>query len=263
MKCVKSCLLLVALLLGHTSPAFAAIDKIDFKYTSMTHLGFSGSITTIDLDPKDVMDLIAKYLRSSGVTVTGISENQVRLFQTEGDKACENWSNSIFHAELAAFSTNKMKNYKSINRENPPLGCFVDKSSWIQYAFSALKMERGESYTINGAIDRSVKFNQVGSRISFGTIFNGYNNTNIMTSVPTNSSFVANFQTIFFVHIWRDENEKKTSVFVLALPKSGDLEASPGASIGSTYRPYVDGLIEQTAAQNILSFVTQKAIMGK
>ncbi|WP_162599571.1 hypothetical protein [Phenylobacterium parvum] len=262
-KRFKRWLASASLILVFSSPATAGIDRIDFKYTSMTHLGFSGSLASIDLDSKETMDLIANQLRSSGVTVTGISEGQVRFVQTEGDKACENWSNSIFRAELAAFAENKPKDYKRLNRSGQPVGCSVPKASWIQYAYSAQKMERGRSFTINGVVDRSVTFNQGGVRPSFGTIFNGYNIANIVTMVPTNSSFVANFQTMFIVHVWRDEHDEKTSVFVLALPKSDGVEASPGRSIGSIYRPYIDGRIEQTAAQNILSFVTQKAIMGK
>jgi hypothetical protein len=246
-----------------SAPANAGIDKIDFKYTSMAHLGFGGSVVTTPQDPKQTLDLVANFLRSNGVTVTKIEEGKTGLTQTEGDRACEAWVHAIYKAEWSAFSRNKFKEYKKIDRSGQPAGCSSPKASWIQYAYSARTMETGVSYTINGLIDRPITFNESGIRPSFSTIFSGYSTANVISMVPTQSSRTANFQTFFFIQIWKDASDDRTSVFALGIPRSDGVEAGPNASIGAFYRPYADARIESAAVGNILSFVTQKAITGK
>jgi hypothetical protein len=249
--------------LSLSTPANAGIDRIDFKYASIAHLGYAESVTTTPSTPKDSLELIANFLRSSGATVTKISEGDTRVFQTEGDKACEAWVQSIFRAEWAAFARNKLKEYKKINRTGSPAGCSVPKPSPIQYGYSAANSSDVESYTIEAIADRPANFNQSGVRPSFGSIFNGFNIASVISMVPTQSSYSVNFQTSLIVHIWRDSKEATTSVFVIGIPMSDGVKASPGMSIGSLYRPFADGQIEKRAAENILSFVAQNAIMAK
>jgi hypothetical protein len=249
--------------LSLSTPANAGIDKIDFKYSSISHLGYAESVTTTPSTPKDSLEFVANFLRSSGVTVTKISEGQARFFQTEGDKGCEAWTHSIIRAEWAAFSRNKLKEYKKIDRSGQPAGCSVPKASFIQYGYSAENSIDVTSYTIEAIVDRPANFNQSGVRPSFGTIFNGFNMASVIGMVPTQSSYSVNFQTRLVVHIWRGSQDARTSVFVLGIPVSDGIEARPGASIGSLYRPFADGLIEKRAAENILSFVAQNAIMAK
>lgn len=246
-----------------SAPANAGIDRIDFKYTSIAHLGFSGSVVTTPRDPKETLDEVANFLRSSGVTVTKIEEGKTRIFQTDADRSCEVWLNSVFRAEWSAFSRNKRNEYKKIDRKGYPVGCTVSKPSWVQYAYTAQTMEGGVSYSINAIVDRPITFTESGVRPSFGTIFSGYNTANILSMVPTQSSRTTNFQTFFFIHIWKASTDDRTSVFALAVPRSDGVEARPGVSIGAFYRPYADGSIESTAVGNVLSFVSQKAITGK
>jgi len=249
--------------LACSAPANAGIDRIDFKYTSIAHLGFDGSVVTTPQDPKETLDLVANFLRSNGVTVSKIEEGKVRLFQTDGDRACEVWVHSIYNAEWAAYSRNKYREYKKINRSGMPAGCSIPKASWIQYAYSAQEMNNGVSYTINGIIDRPVTFTQSGVRPSFSAIFNGYATANMISMVPTQTSRTANFQTFFFIQIWKDSTDERTSVFAFGIPRSDGVEAGPNVSIGALYRPYADARIESAAVGNILSVVAQKAITGK
>lgn len=253
----------VAIALTFSAPAQAGIDVIDFKYTSIAHLGFSGSVATTPQGPKETLELVANFLRSSGVTVTKISEGKTKLTQTDGDRACEAWVHAIYRAEWSAFARNKLKEYKKIDRSGQPAGCSAPKASWIQYAYTAQTMETGVSYAITGIIDRPITFSENGVRPSFGSIFNGYGMANMLSMVPTQTSRTANFQTFFFIQIWKSDTDDRTSVFALGIPRSDGVEAGPKTSIGAFYRPYADGRIESAAVSNILSFVTQKAITGK
>lgn len=255
----------VSTLMAFTLPssANAGMLKIDFKYPSIAHLGFGGSVVTTPRDPKDTLDDVANFLRSSRVTVTKIEEGKNRIIQTEGDRACEAWTHSIFSQEWSAFSRNKIKEYKKIDRSGYPAGCSVPKASWVQYAFTAQTMETGVSFSIQGIVDRPLTITESGVRPSFSTIFSGYHTANMLSMVPTQSSHTANFQTFFFVQIWKASGDDKTSVFALAIPRSDGVEAQPKATIGAYYRPYADGRIESTAVGNVLSFVAQKAITGK
>lgn len=257
----RSVSLVIALTLS--VPAHAGIDRIDFKYTSLAHLGFGGSVVTTPQDPQETLDLVANFLRSNGVTVTKIEEGKNRFTQTEGDRACEAWVHAIYKAEWSAFSRNKLKEYKKIDRSGQPAGCSSPKNHWVQYGYSVRPMETGVSYTIQGLIDRPITFNQSGVRPSFSTIFSGYSTANVIGMVPTLSSNTTNFQTTFVIQIWKDASDDRTSVFALAAPRADGVEPGPGASIGHFYRPYADGTIESVAVGNILSFVTQKAITGK
>lgn len=246
-----------------SAPAIAGIDRINFNYTSIAHLGFGGSVVTTPQDPKQTLDLVANFLRSNGVTVTKIEEGKTGLTQTEGDRSCEAWAHSIYRAEWSAFSRNKFKEYKKIDRSGMPAGCSSPKASWLQYAYTPRVMETGVSYTINGLIDRPVTFNESGIRPSFGTIFSGYSMANVISMVPTQSSRTSNFQTFFVIQIWKDASDDRTSVFALGIPRSDGVQAGPNISIGALYRPYADARIESAAVGNILSVVTQKAITGK
>lgn len=242
------------------APANAGMTVVDFKYNSLTHLGFNGSVAQTAAQPAEAADLIASFLRANGASVTTLEESSVRLFQTPSDADCERWSHSIFQAEIASFKANKLNQYKKIDRTAQPAGCSVPKSSWLQYGYSTEEIAGGSGYRITAVADRSVKITQGRVRPVFSAIFGTYSTTNMWSMVPSTIQKDVNFETHFEVLLWRGATETKTTVFVLASPTSDGVVPAPNHTIGYAHHRLADGAIESVAARNLLTFVIQKDI---
>jgi hypothetical protein len=243
------------------APASAGMTTVDFKYNSLTHLGFQKSVVQTTATPAETVDQVANFLRSSGASVTSINESSVQLMQTVGDRECERWSHSIFQAEFAAFNANSIRQYRRIDRTQQPASCGLSKPSWLQYGYSAVLRSGGSGFQLTAVVDRSVNFSQRVMRPAFSSIFGSSFSANVWSMVPSDVTSNVNFETEFLVIIWRSEADSKTSVFALAAPRSGGVASGPGASIGYAFRGLADGQIETVAAQSLLTYVVQKALV--
>jgi hypothetical protein len=252
------CLFLFALSLA--TPAYAGFDVIDFKYNSLTHIGFKGSVVQTTATPAEAADLVASFLRSEGASVTSLEPSTAKLSQTAADADCERWSQSIFQAEFAAVAANSLKQYKKIDRTGQPAGCSAPGKNWLQYGYSVGKLSAGSGYRLTAVVDRSINVSQRVVRPAFSTIFSGFSSASMWSMVPSNIQTDVNFQTNFEVLLWRDAGDSTTSVFVLASPESNGLVPGPGSSIGYLYRNLADGRAESVAARNLLTYVVQKSL---
>jgi len=243
-----------------SSPAVAGFSKIPFKYSSLTHLSYEGSLVRTTASVEETVDLLATFLRSNGASVTGIRESGNKIIQTKSDRVCEKWTNLILRAEFAAFDANKYQQFKQIDRTRVPPECSA-KPSWLQYGYSAIPMHGGPGFQVTAILDRSVDLTRPTSRIAYSSILGQYSSAGAWSVLPSNVTTRQSFETQFVIFVWRDAGENTTSVYAIAVPRANGIEASPDASIGYALRHFADGKIESVAIQNILSFVTQKSLV--
>lgn len=242
--------------------ARADFSRIPFKYTSLTHLGFQGSVIRTALAPGEVMDILATHLRSNGAMITDIQEYRSRLIQTDADRECERASNQIFSAEFSAYNANSFRQFRRIDRSGVEPLC-QPKPSWLQYGYTVQPFDQGAGYQILAVVDRSVDLSQRTTRLGFSSIFTGGFPAGIWSTIPSTEVRRLDLQTIFNIVIWRSSEEEQTSVFVLGVPRSDGVEADPSASIGYPFRSFADGSIEATAARNLLTLVVQRSITAR
>lgn len=249
-----------ALALAAAYPAQAGLTRVDFKYTSLAHLGFQGSIAESSFSVPESVDLIANFLRSNGASVTAVKEFKTGFEQTPGDRECEAWSQSIFRTEQSAIRANKWKLYKKIDRSGMPGGCNKAMTSWLQYAFSQKDIPEGEGFFVEAVIDRSLNVTRSYVSPMFTGISGSHGSASMWSMVPRNTSSSVNLETRLIIHVWKETADRKTSVFAIALPRMGQVEAAPGASVGADFFEATNGTAETMAVQNLLSYVTQKSL---
>lgn len=243
------------------SPARADFTRVNFEYTSLAHLGFAGSTLQVPFDAATTVDMLGDFLRSGGANVGSVGEALVKQYQTPSDKVCEAWTHAVYRAEWASYDRNKFRDYKKIDRKQPT-ECLPAKAHWLQYGFSVetFTADAGAGYRIVASVDRSVSHTANVMRPSFSAIFGERATANMWTMVPSSITTTIPFETALIVHVWRKKEDSRTSIFVIGVPKSGAIEAAPGAGIGYPLRGLADGKIEASAVQNLLSYMSQKSI---
>ena len=242
------------------SPASAGMSRIDFKYTSLAYLGFTGSVVRVPFDVPTTVDMLANFLREGRASIRDIKDNPTAFSQTQVDVICEGWIRSIYAREWAAYDQNKYSEYKKIVRKEPA-ECTLPKPHWIQYGFSVktIPPESGRGMQITASIDRTISQTSTAARPMFSAFF-GANAGNAISMVPSTVTSTLPFETVLLINIWKHKGDQ-TSVFVIGLPKSGNVEASPGAGVGYDLRAVADGSLEANAVQNVLSYLKQKALV--
>jgi len=252
----------VAVAVTMASPAHAGFARIGFHYTSLAHLGFNGSVARVPFDVPTTVDMLANFLREGRASIRDIKEHPSAFSQTQPDAACEAWVHSIYKQEWAAYDKNKYSEFKKILRKEPP-ECGLPKAHWLQYGFSVTSMPTGEGrgMQIIASIDRAISQTSTAVRPMFSAFF-GPNAGNAISMVPSMTTSTIPFETVLLLHVWRGKGDDHTSVFVFGLPKSGDVEAFPGAGISYNFREVADGRLEASAVQNVLSYLKQKALVA-
>lgn len=243
-------------------PAEAGFTKVDFRYTSLTHLNVSNSSAVSRLTPAATVDIMADFLRSQGAQIISIKENSVKVVQTQGDRDCELWSNKIFLEELSIFRAGSYKRYKKIDRSSMPAGCSSPKPTWVMYGHSRRALNSGEGFHMVAVLDRSFSMTSGVMRPKFSSIFSASGSAGVWSMTPSSIASNVNFETVLSIFVWREAGDKASNVFAFAFPRSGGIEAGPAASIGPAFLPYADGKIEAAAVGNLLSFVVQKSLVA-
>ena len=250
------------LIFASSHSAFAGISKIEFRYTSLTHLGFANSQTDAPFIANDTAQTLAGFLRSQGVTVVGFDENAFYPIQTQGDRDCEKWTLTIHHAELAAIRRNKWNDYKKIDRSKMPMGC-QPKAHWLQYGFTQKALEIDRGFLISGVANRSIDYSRGGQRPSFSAIFGPSGSLTRWSMLPGERNYSRNFSTKIFIQVWPKPDEKGSQILVWAIPSSDGIDAAPGSSIGRDFHRQVDGTIESAAVRNVIAYLDQLSFGAK
>lgn len=236
------------------------MTRIDFKYTSLSHLGFGQSVTRTKKPPRVLVDELSNFLRASGVQVTRVDASPLAFVQTPDNATCETVVNAIVRQEQAAFRANSFKAYKRIDKSQAGPACAKSVGSWVQYGFTAVAVKSGEGFTIRGTLDRSMTSEQPYTRPTFSSLFANGRAIQGWTMSPATQAVHTNLQTNFYIYIWRATEDQHTSVLAYAIPQSDRIEAHPGASTGPQMLNLIDGHFEANGVKSILAYVQQKDI---
>lgn len=250
-----------AALLALAAPAEAGFARIDFKYTSLAHLGFAGSVISSPLPPNAAVNLLADFLRAGGATVTGIDHTRTKFFQTDADRACERWTLSLYRQEWQAFDQNKVSIYKKIDRK-APAECELPKHSWMQYGYSVEHIGEadGDGFLISAVVNRDINITNHYMAPSFMTAFGGGVATNIWGNLPATATSTIPFASQYVVAVWRTKTDTTTHIVAIGIPESGSVRAGPGAWVGAGLRAVSDGGLEAVGVKSILAYVAQKGL---
>lgn len=233
----------MVILAALTSSCAQQIVRVDFKYSSLSHMSFRESMTTLNSQPSDLVYKLSDAFRRQGATVIERKKLDYYLAVTDDADACWAASNEIYQQEIASYRNNKYSEYQRIDRKKPfkkrsirtDCTIFTNSSaplldSWLLVVEFPARSASTTVYTPN--LDSFFVFGQSGS-------IQGLSETRTPQQVGMQIT------TRLYIWAWRTSDDKKTNVYLEGRPVSGQLEAAPGNSIGWQWWQISDGYQEQ------------------
>ncbi|MGZ9897044.1 hypothetical protein [Shewanella gaetbuli] len=204
-------------------------SRVDFKYTSASHLNFKQSSLNMSLPPDELVAQLSNSFSRQGARVLIREQLDHILKPTLDSYGCWEAKRAITEQEFAAFTKNSFSDYKNINRDFPyksrnlKLNCNQYEQVTVKDANSWLLMVEFPPVTANKTIYRpSVNNFFIASQ---STHMNGFS----ISEVPENVSIQIFTRLYIFLRAMPNGGSE---VYLEARPVSGQVEASDGASIG-------------------------------
>lgn len=236
----------VTLIIGFSaviSGCATVFARVDFKYSSVAHISYSESTTTLQVDPETLVFDLSEAFRRQGVTVLDRKELDYHFQENVSGRECWEAVASIFRQEFDAYQKNSYREYSNIDRVKPfkdrglNQQCHILDRVYAEPKTSWLLMVQFPQRSASATIYRPTS--------STFFAFNGINKplTQIFGTSETKENVGIDISSRLYLYAWRSENGR-TNVYLKALPFSGQVEAAEGNSIGWTWWRVASGYEE-------------------
>lgn len=243
------------MLLAVLSGCAQNFTRVDFKYSNLAHMNYRQAMTSISISPEVLVYDLSEAFRQKGAQV--LNREQLEFYPREKEDGYQCWEAeySIFQKEFEAYRNNSFSAYRSIDRETPFTSRNVSSECSV---FENISDESVESWFLR------VEFPPRSSQatvyrptvddffiFSQNQIVQGFSTTHVPKQIDIEVA------TRLYLWAWRFKGSEETSIYLMARPVSGQIEAALGNSIGHKWWQIANGYSEEQTVKNYLFFIEE------
>jgi len=226
--------------------------RVDFKYSNAAHMNYKNAMVKLTGSPENIVFTLSESFRNSGAEIRERKKLDYILLEAEKGQECWEALVDVFNQEFASYRENNFNKYKSIDRND----CFTKRGvfpgcRWLYESSS----ENAESWLLSVELDPRAGATQIYTpTVNNFIVFDGTNIIHGGTLGQRSSTITTSFQTLLKFWIWREQGEKKSTIYMEAFPINNGIVAHPGASIGYQWWPQTNGYHESKIVKNYSMF---------
>lgn len=250
MRLIK--VVLISFILSGCTTNFSTVD---FRYTNLAHMNYRDAMTNVSIAPEALIFDLSEAFRNNGANILERTKVNYILVENNDGQKCWNANNEIWQKEFNAYRINNYFDYKFIDREQPFTSRQIDNKCTF---FTSSPNPAADSWLLKVELPplsaSSIVYQpNINSFFVFGQnkMYQGFSKSYTQEQVGISVS------SRLYIYAWKLPGSQTTSVYILAKPVSGQIEAKDGNSIGWTWWQVTNGYSEQQTVRNYISLILE------